>query len=211
MPLTRAMIFGKSLVLAGVLALSAFAFTPGSAEAKGTHFVLELNTGLGESAYERGDLGLAYGASFGFTWKFSGAPIRFALLATVAGRNATIDGSYQGIEYASDRRDLDMYLAQRLAIPIVGMLRFYGEAGVGQRIRTETLRLSADLGTLNSASNELLVVFAAGLQARLSEHFSLGLRGELMPLTSDPSLSSVAHLTPTTARTALMAQIGVHF
>jgi hypothetical protein len=199
-------------LLFATLALTSLTFTPDRAEAKGTHFLLELNTGLGESAYEQGAVGLAYGASFGFTWKITGVPLRFALLGTIASRNAEVSGSYSGIEYASDRRDLDVYVAQRIGIPIVGMLRFYGEAGLGNRIRTQTLRRGGDLPSLNAASNELLVVLAAGLQARLTENFSIGLRGELTPRTSDPDLAVVAaHRTPTSSRTAVLAQLGVHF
>jgi hypothetical protein len=203
----------KCLSLAAfAVALTSITFTPGRAEAKGTHFLLELNTGLGESAYEQGEVGLAYGASFGFTWKITGIPLRFALLGTIASRNAEIAGSYNGISFASDRRDLDVYLAQRIGIPIWRMIRFYGEAGVGNRIRTQTLKLGADLGTSSTADNELLVVLAVGLQARLSENFSIGVRGELAPRTSDPDPAVVmAHLTPTTSRTAVLAQLGVHF
>lgn len=195
-----------------VAVTSALAFTPFTAEAKGTHFLLELNTGLGESAYEQGDAGLAYGASFGFTWKITGVPLRFALLGTIASRNAEVSGTYNGLAYDSDRRDLDVYLAQRIGIPVWRMIRFYGEAGAGNRIRTQTLRLGNDLGSRSSATNELLIVLALGLQARLSENFSIGVRGELTPRTSDPDLAAVAaHLTPTTSRTAILAQLGVHF
>lgn len=200
------------LLFSAALVLTTFAAAPEKAEAKGTHFVLELNTGLGESAYERGPIGLAYGASFGFTWKLSDVPLRFALLGTVAGRNASVTGSHEGLAFAHERDDLDVYVAQRIGIPIVGLLRFYGEAGIGQRIRNEELKLGGEFGTLNSTSNEMLIVLAAGLQARLSENFSLGLRGELMPLVPRPDLAlQVAHVAPTTARTAMMIQIGVHF
>ncbi len=202
----------KSLLLSAVTALTFGALTPEKAEAKGTHFVLELNTGLGESAYQQGPMGLAYGASFGFTWKMTGVPLRFALLGTIAGRNTNIAGAYDGLSFAHERDDLDVYVAQRLGIPIVGLLRFYGEAGIGQRIRSEELRLGGDYGTLSSTTNEMLIVLAAGLQARLSENFSLGLRGELMPLVPRPDLAlEIAHVAPTTARTALLIQIGVHF
>lgn len=206
------MLSWKCAALGIAVTLTSIAFTPGRALADGTHFVLELNTGLGESAYEDGGYGLAYGASFGFTWKIVNVPLRFALLGTVAGRNAAISGSYDGLDFASDRRDLDIYAAQRIGIPVWRMIRIYGEAGIGSRIRTETLKLSGDLGTLTSASNELLVVLAVGVQARVSEHFSIGFRGEMTPLSSDPDLAvAAAHLTPTYARMALLAQIGVHF
>jgi hypothetical protein len=193
-------------------ALLALAFSPARAEAKGTHFVLELNTGLGESAYEDGDPGLAYGASFGFTWKWTGLPLRFALLGTVASRNTTIAGNYEGLSFSSDRRDLDVYIAPRLVIPIFGRIRVYGEVGLGERIRTETLRLGEDLEPLSATSHETLFIFAAGLQARLSTHFSLGIRGEIVPADPNPDLVIAAtHVEADQMRTALLAQIGVHF
>src|SRR5262245_50973105 len=98
------MLAGKRCSLLAITgAICLLALTPGRAHAEGTHFVLELNTGFGESAYESGDLGLAYGAAFGFTWKLRALPLRFALLGGIAGRNTQVSGAFDGIDYSTSR------------------------------------------------------------------------------------------------------------
>lgn len=184
---------------------------PRAAEAAGTHFVLELSTGLAESAYVTGGPGLAYGASFGFTWKWRHLPARFALLGTAMGRNAFAEGRHEGLLVAVDRRDVDVYASFRTAIPIWRFVRAYGDVGLGERFRVQTVHRMG-LEPLETTSGELLLILALGVQARLSENFSIGVRGEVAPLQPSPDLASHAgDFAATRARTALLAQIGIHF
>lgn len=184
----------------------------GTAEAAGTHFLVELNTGLGQSAYESGSPGLAYGASFGIALKLKAFPVRWYLLGAVAGRNGTIALNRLGIPYDAERRDLDLYAALRTVIPVWSVVRVYFEPGIGQRFATQTIHRGADLGSLSASSRQLLLVLALGVEARLNETFSIGLRGEYEPLDPTPDLAeTAADIAPTRHRTALMAQVGIHF
>lgn len=182
------------------------------AEAAGTHFVLELTTGLGESAYLHESPGLTAGVSFGTSFKLSFLPVRWYVLANLAGRNAYTRGDLAGIDYNLDRRELDVYLSQRLVVPIYGYLRAYGEVGLGQRFTTQTLSRGQALGSLSETQNSLLLVAALGVQARFHENFSIGLRGEVAPLAGPADLAAVAaEVYPTPNRIALLAQLGFHF
>lgn len=184
---------------------------PQVAEAAGTHFVLELTTGLGESAYRDESPGLTAGVAFGTSFKLTFLPVRWYILANVAGRNAYTDGSLGGVDYNLDRRELDLYLSQRLVLPIYGSIRAYGEVGLGQRFTTQTLSRPA-LGSLSETNNTLLLVGALGLQARLHENFSVGLRAEVAPLSGPADLAAIAaDVYPTPNRVALLAQLGFHF
>jgi hypothetical protein len=180
--------------------------------ARASYVVVELNTGFGTSAYEAGPIGLAYGASAGATLRIPALPLRFYFLGNAFARNATADGLHQGVSISAERRDVDVYASERTVLPVWGPLRLYGEVGLGERFTKETIRRGADLGPLTASGNELLVVLALGLELRLTDMFSTAIRGELMPITSDLDLAGyAAELQPRAARTALMAQLGVHF
>jgi hypothetical protein len=181
-------------------------------EARASYLLVELDTGFGTSAYEPGPIGLAYGASAGTTLKLSFLPLRFYFLGTIVARNATAEGIHQGLLTTAERRDLDLYLSERTVLPVWGPLRLYAELGVGERWTREELHRGSGLGPLSASGSEMIVVVAAGVEARLSEMFSIGVRGELLPLTSDLDLAHyAADFAPRSARTALMGQIGVHF
>ena len=185
---------------------------PGEARARpsGTFFLVEVSTGITESAYAGGP-GMSYGVTAGVTLKHRRYPFRFHFLSTLVGRNAVGRGEHRGFAYAADRRDVDLYASHRLVVPIGWRLRLYGEAGVGQRWIDASLR-RASLGTLSVRDSELLVVLAGGLQARLSERFSIGLRGEVTPL--DPAADLIAAATggvSTQNRVSLSAHLGIHF
>ena len=174
--------------------------------------MVEVQGGLGEAAYSGASPGLAYGLSAGTTVKFKSFPVRWYLLGTVMARNTAVDGRHLGVEFAADRRELDLFVAQRTVIPIWRYVRLYAETGIGQRIVSQTIRRGQNQGELTASSNGLLLVLGLGLQARLTELFSVGLRGEIMPLDVEADLASfAADLQPESNRLALFAQVGIHF
>lgn len=184
---------------------------PTTAHAAGPYFLLELDTGLAESAYTTGDAGVAYGASLGTTFKLRAFPVRWAVLGTVASRSGSVAGLREGFSYFAERDDLDLYGAVRMIIPVWRALRVYGELGYGRRFQSQVLERSA-LGRLTAESSEPLVVVALGAQYRLSRTFSVGLRAQLDPLDAEPDLATLAAgLAPTDNRASMMAQLGIHF
>lgn len=174
--------------------------------------MVELQGGLGESAYSGGDPGLAYGVSAGATLTLKPLPIRWYLLGTVIGRNTFVEGRHQGIGFEADRRELDVFASLRTVVPVWRFLRVYAEAGLGTRIVSQTLLRREQLGSLSESSQELLLVVGLGLQVRLTRLFSVGLRGEMTPLDVEADLASfAADLRPEPNRLSLFAQVGVHF
>jgi hypothetical protein len=184
---------------------------PSSARAAGTYFLVELNTGVGESAYTTGNVGLNYGLSIGASFKLKVLPLRWYVLASLIGRNASTSGTHGGIPYVAERIDLDLYGALRTVLPVWDVLRVYAELGAGNRFLFNTIRRGADLGTIDGRDNALLFVIAVGLQARLTETFSVGLRGEIAPIGEADLASHVADVPPETNRLSAFAQLGIHF
>lgn len=183
-----------------------------SAQAKGTFFLLELNSGVGESPYAGSAPGLSYGASAGLTFRIPGTPLRYHLLGSVAHRSASASGVHAGTPYVAHRSDVDLFSAHRLVVPIWRMLRVYGEVGLGTRFSRSDLDRTAGLGPLSASQQRFLLVTAIGLQARISKHFSVGVRGELVPLGSGPDVATfAADLPPNPNRMSALAQLGVHF
>ncbi|MCK6552954.1 outer membrane beta-barrel protein [Myxococcota bacterium] len=199
----------RSLLAAAVVA--AATLSPAAARAAGPYFLLELDTGLAESAYTTGDAGAAFGASLGTTFKLRASPIRWALLGTIASRSGSVTGLREGFLYAAERDDLDLYGSVRMIVPVWRALRVYGELGYGRRFQEQTLDRST-LGRLTSQSSDPLLVVALGAQYRLSRTFSVGLRAQLDPLDPEPDLATLAAgLAPTDNRASMMAQLGIHF
>ena len=185
----------------------------GAAEKKpGTFFLVELQTGLAESPYGEGSPALTYGLAAGLTWKWKALPLRFHLLTGLTARGGQLAGQYRGIPYSAERQDVDLYLAHRLALPIWGPIRIYGEAGLGHRWATHRVRRSGALGSLSTTSDELVVILAAGVQARLTRHISAGVRLEALPLDSAADIvSATTGVESTTNRLGVVAQLGLHF
>lgn len=183
------------------------------AHARGTYFLVEAHGGLAEPAYDAGDFGLAYGLTAGTTWKLKKYPFRFHLLAGLSARSASSSGTTAyGARFDAARRDVDLYIAKRLGVPIWGPLRIYGEFGIGNRWTSESVRRNADFGSVSSFENELLVIIAGGLQARLTPRFSVGARAEFTPVSSDADLiQSAAHIPLTPNRVSFLGHVGVHF
>lgn len=185
---------------------------PKAARADGTYFVVELNSGVGESAYTTSSIGFNYGVSLGTTFKLRALPIRWYVLASLIGRNASTSGTHHGVPFVADRVDLDVFGAVRSVLPVWRMLRIYAEVGVGQRHLFQTIRRGGELGTIDGRETKLLLVVGLGLQARLTKTFSVGLRGEMTPIGAEADLATyVADVVPTKNRLAGFATLGVHF
>ena len=212
----RAFVHGAVRIFRAIPAAAALAvgisLVPERAEARGTFFLLELSTGIAEPAYDSGEIGLTYGLSAGMTWKFTKFPPRFHLLLSTSAKSARSSGTVDGLRFNAEHHAIEVYVAHRIAMPMWGPMRIYGEVGLGERFITSAIRREADLGRLSSSSAELLVVLAAGLQFRLTEGFSLGLRAEMTPLDRDLDLISATSRHPlTNNRGSLQAQLGIHF
>ncbi len=199
-------------VLLGLsLAVGLLVTAPQRAEAQGTFYVVELQTGMSEAAYQRGDLGLSFGVTAGVTFKLKRLPVRWYLLGNLTSRNSVVEGRLGSAGFTAERRDLDVYAAQRFVVPVYRQIRLFAEGGLGQRYVQELVTRS-DLGAQRSGQHQLLIVVAGGVQARINETFSLGLRGEWMPLSSDGVLTeALTGLSSTRNRLSGMAQLGVHF
>jgi hypothetical protein len=191
--------------------LAGAALAPGSARADGTYFLVELNTGVGESAYES-TIGLNYGVSAGVSFKLKALPIRWYVLASLIARNAWTSGSHEGLAFSASRTDLDAFGAIRSVLPVWRMLRIYAEFGIGGRHLFETVH-RGDLGTLDARDTKLLFVVGLGLQARLTDMFSVGVRGEMTPvLGSEAEIAAyAADVVPTRNRISGFVTLGVHF
>ena len=202
----------RSLTLfAAGLAIAAL-HSPAPAHAEGTFFLVELSTGIGAPAYTPGEPVLSYGGSAGITWRWRALPFRFSLLTTFTARDSSGHGLYAGVPWEAGRRDLDLFLAQRVALPIWGPFRIYGELGFGERWTTQTLDRGEVLGRLSARSHDPILVVAGGLEARISTLLSLGLRAETTPLDSGPDLIGAASSAESSeSRVAFLAQLGVHF
>lgn len=204
--------FGRqcNCLFIGTLVFASLVSTHAEAGQKGTYFLVEASTGLSESAYVSGDPGLSYGVSAGVTFRIPSTPLRWYVLGTMVGRNATLSGFRDGSPFSAERRDMDLYLANRWVVPLWGVFRGYFEVGIGQRFFDQRVRRRE--GALSEVSQHLLVVGAIGLQARFSRTFSLGIRGEMTPFSTTPDLANLAlDLESTQNRMATHLQFGVHF
>lgn len=202
----------RIIVVALVVAAATLRPSPAWAKNKGTWFIVEVQGGVAESAYSGGGLGVAYGLSAGATVKFKSFPVRWYLLASVLGRNTWVQGRHQGIGFDAERRELDLFFALRTVVPVWRLLRVYVELGLGQRLLSQTIQRGEQLGSLNQSADHLLLVLGVGLQARLTNQFSVGLRGEITPLDAGPDLTTfAADLEPEPNRLSLFAQIALHF
>jgi hypothetical protein len=195
---------------AGLLALTqsrSLAF----ADETPTYFVVELNSGIAPPAYQPGTVGFTGGLTTGATFHLAPSPLRLALLASFAGRYARASSSVDGLSFDASRRDLDLYAAARLGVPIFSRLRAFGEIGYGWRFVDETIHRSA-IGDVPSSWTEPLLVLAFGLELRLSQVFSCGLRVEMTPLSPNAdAIPVVAHATPETPRSSFAGFVGFHF
>lgn len=182
-----------------------------AAQAAGSLFMVEVSTGLSEPVASRGDVGLTYGLTTGFTWKLVALPLRFHLLGNLVGRNAHGNGSLRGIEVSSERQDVDLYGSLRIALPLVGGLRVYGEGGLGVRWSAQTLHRPG-LDALDARASVPIAVGALGVQYRLMEALSVGLRGEVVGATeTDDVLAALADRDYDAERLSLLVQLGFHF
>ena len=73
-----------------------------------------------------------------------------------------------GAAFATDRRDVDLYLANRIVLPIVDPIRIYGELDLGHRWMSSTVHRGHELGSLSGVEDRFLVLVAVCLTARLS-------------------------------------------
>lgn len=185
---------------------------PATAEAAGTFFLVEMRSGVGQSAYDLSDPGLTVGLAVGTTWKHKALPFRFHLLMNVAGIRSGGDWEVGGQRVQVERTDLDLYPSFRLAVPVWGGLRLYGEFGAGARWVFSGVERDGRLGRIAGTTRIPLIVAAGGAQVRVSRGLSVGLRVETTPYDLDEDLIDFA----TNARridnqVSAAVHVGLHF
>jgi hypothetical protein len=177
----------------------------------GTFFMLEVDTGLRLPSHAGSGPGLAYGVAAGLTWKFRALPLRFHLLTHLQGGKEGFEGLYADVPYTISRRELDLRLSFRTAIPILKPLRLYAEIGSGERWAWESVRRGAGLGSLSSSSADEVWVWAVGCTARIHRNLSVGLRLQGSDGPDSHFLRAIAGLEESETRMTGLAQMGFHF
>jgi hypothetical protein len=190
-------------------------FAPSAAaadEVAPTFFVVELRSGVAQSAYDGGDPGLTYGFATGLTVRAGSSPLRFYLLGNLSARQGSFGGSLGGKPFDASRQDVDAFGSVRLVLPLVDRLRGYAEGGLGWRWSRASLARDGAPGLFDTTSAEPVAVVALGLQYRLTSSLSLGLRGEVAPtLGGRDVLADLTRVDFDLARVSATATLGFHF
>jgi hypothetical protein len=195
-------------ISSGLLALTssvALAF----ADDTPTFFVLETAGGLEPRPYSSG-VGVAGSLDGGLTFHIPPVPLRFAVLLGAEARYARASGYVEGIAIDGSRRDLDLYLAGRVTLPIIHPLRVFGEVGFGRRFVGESVYRGA-LGDVSTSWSEPLLVVAGGAELRFSTLLSFGLRLEMTPLSQGPDPIAALARSDFISHTSIGVFAGLHF
>ncbi len=144
------------------------------------HFLLEAQGGLtsplGVDAHV--DEGAAFGGTFGFGGRIKGFAPAYYLIGTLgrAGYDFTGPPSYGSAHVERDQ--IDWSLGGRIYLPVSERLRVLAQVGFGETY--DKARVSrAGYRTLLLDTEVFTVQTQVGLQYRLSDALSLGLKGEL--------------------------------
>jgi hypothetical protein len=144
------------------------------AQARGTHFIAELDAG----ALLSGDGGPAASLSVGAGGKLRGFAPRFYLLGTFGcseyeAAPAADVATWSGNETGTFS---DLALGPRVYLPIIGRLRWFGEGLIGASYASATYVEPGLPAPLAAGEWLLLGVVATGLQWRFTSAFALGAR-----------------------------------
>lgn len=201
---------GWAVVWLGVLfwvALSVMSVS--AANAKGTHFIAELNNGLSVPlGYEGGyEAGYALGVTVGVGGKFKAYPTRFYLLGQFNTSSFSADRVFNDKRRLVDRQVTDVSGGLRMLWPVNQRLRAFAEFGLGFA-QIDSTASSPDLPgriILRNTETDLALFTAAGLQYRLLEQFSLGVKADFAFVADDDEVDVV---TSATSRQTGAEQVG---
>ncbi len=169
------------------------------ADKAGSHFLLEGSAGFGVA----GASGVALSGMLGAGGRVPGSPLRLYLVGELAQstseRARSSEGSAELVQYES----LDVSLGLRGYVPVYGRLRFFADALLGRTLSTASEE--SELAHAQVWTN--LFALAAGLQLRVIDELSCGVRTRVAFEGDGEGSSSVA----TVQRWSAGATLTAHF
>ncbi|MEL6178216.1 MAG: outer membrane beta-barrel protein [Myxococcota bacterium] len=194
-----------------------------TAQAKGSHFLLELNNGLSmPMGYEDGYAsGYALGMTVGVGGKFKGNPTRFYFIGQFNTGSFSAERTYNNRIRFVERQVTDVNGGLRMLWPLSGIsnrLRLYtdltlGMAQIESKARTQGL---PERFVIRDTDTDFAFFAGVGLQYRLFYHVSLGMKADFGFVFDDEEFDVVADATsPDTeerlGRTNLYFTATLHF
>jgi hypothetical protein len=164
----------------------------------------------GAEAGEEPAVGGAFGLEMGAGGSWAGSRPRFFLVARY--EHAAIEYAPEGaLRFRSQREYDDLAAGLRILLPIVEPVRIYGEGLVGASFTDATLDRPG-LAALDAAHTRAIGQAAFGVQLRLHQNFSVGMRIQQTWLDHSPDvLAALVGERLDTTRTTVAATLGVHF
>ena len=168
-------------------------------KAPGSHFLVEGHAGFGVA----GANGVALGGMLGAGGRVPSTPLRLYLVGELAQSTSehqrTSEGTTEVVEYEA----MDASLGLRGYVPVYGRLRFFTDALVGRTLITTSK--DSELTRAHEWTN--LFAVAAGLQLRVVDELSCGVRGRVGFADDSAGFSSPG----TGQRWSLGATLTAHF
>lgn len=171
----------------------------GQASAQGTHFIAEINNGVGvplgyEGVYEPG---YALGVTGGFGGKFRGNPTRFYLIGQFNASSFSADRIFNNKRRLVERQVTDVNGGLRMLWPVQDRLRVYADVALGMA-QIDSQASSPDLPgnfVFQDTSSSLAFFTAAGLQYRVLRALSLGLKADFAFIFDEDEVDVVTSAT----------------
>lgn len=169
------------------------------ASAEGTHFITELNLGVGTPLGYSVEYapGLAVGATLGFGGKFKGNPTRFFLIGQFNTVGFEAETTYNDKRRLITRQMTDVSGGVRVLWPVNRYLRVFADVGMGV-IQVDSEARSPELSprlTIRDVDSDLGLFTAAGVQYRFAYNFSVGAKADFGFLVEDDDLDVVSAST----------------
>ncbi len=171
----------------------------GQAQARGTHFIAEVNNGVGVPlGYEGGYRpGYALGLTLGFGGKFVDNPTRFYLLGQFNSSSFSADRVFNNKRRLVDRQVTDVNAGVRMLVPIDNRLRVFADVALGLA-QIDSTASSPDLpGSLifRDTRNNPAFFTAAGMQYRIMRSLSVGAKADFAFVFNDDEVDVVTSAT----------------
>lgn len=189
----------RALAAAGfVMAALLLAASPADA-AGGSHFLAELNMGMGLPLGYTADYepGLAIGGTFGFGGKFSGNPTRFYLIGQFNTTGFTAESTYNQKRRLISRQVTDLNGGLRMLWPIDRHLRVYADVALGVA-QVDSEAHSPDLPsniTITDVDSDFALFTGGGVQYRFAYNFSVGAKADFAFIYDEDDVDPVAAWT----------------
>ena len=188
----------------GLVALLALVSAPLGFEAKeanaaGSFFIAEVNTGLGLPLGYTADYqpGFALGATLGFGGKFTRNPTRFYLIGQFNTAGFSAETVYNGKQRNIDRQVTDVNGGVRMLWPINRNLRVFAEVGFGVA-QVDSSAWSPDLPRsieVRETDSDFALFTGGGVQYRFAYHFSVGGKADFAFIYDEDEIDAVTAFT----------------